>query len=497
MSTIIINLKLAAIYNISVNILKFFVRTAFINNLSLEYLGINSLFGNLLSLLSLAELGIGPAIVYSLYEPLALNDKSKTRAIMRLFKKAYIIIGLIILFLGLLMYPYLDLLLKEKPNIDDINLFYLVFLVNTAVSYFWSYQRNLLIADQKQYIVNIYQTVIQVGVAIAQIVAIYITQNYWWFVILMLSGTILENYLIANKAYKVYPYLHDEAEELNYNDKKQILQNIKAMIFHKVGGIISTSSSGIIISKLLGIVTLGIFNNYLLVIGAINTIAGKFYETITANIGNSIVLDSKEKSFERFNDIEFLTAFQASTFSICIYVLLNPFIVLWIGPDFTADKYVTICITVYFYLNYMRKAVLLFKDAAGLFWHDRYKPLLEAIFFLVFSIPCTIKLGLLGVFIGSILSQLFTCFWIEPYVLFRYGFGQSLKSYAINYFKYTLITILMIVLSNSIRDFLFSEISLIYIVLAGITIVAVNSVVWVITFRNMSLLQKTLNRYWI
>ena len=178
-------------------------------------------------------------------------------------------------------------------------------------------------------------------------------------------------------------------------------------------------------------------------------------------------------------------------------MLLNPFIVLWIGPDFTADKYVTICITVYFYLNYMRKSVLLFKDAAGLFWHDRYKPLLEAIFFLVFSIPCTIKLGLLGVFIGSILSLLFTCFWIEPYVLFRYGFGQSLKSYAIIYFKYTLITILMIVLSNSIRDFLFSEISLIYIVLAGITIVAVNSVVWVITFRNMSLLQKTLNRYWI
>lgn len=493
MSTIIINLKLAAVYNIVVNVLKFFVRTAFINNLSLEYLGINSLFSNILSLLSLAELGIGPAIVYSLYAPLALNDISKTRAIMRLFKKAYIIIGLIILFLGLLMYPYLDLLIKEKPNIDDINLFYLIFLVNTAISYFWSYQRNLLIADQKQYIVNIYQTVIQVAVAIAQIIAIYITHNYWWFVMLMLSGTILENYLIANEAYRVYPYLTEEAEELNFIDKKQILQNIKAMIFHKIGGILSTSSSGIIISKLLGIVTLGIFNNYLLVIGVINTIAGKFYETITASIGNSIVLDSKEKSFERFNDIELLTAFQASTFSICIYVLLNPFIVLWIGPSFTADKYVNICITVYFYLNYMRKAVLLFKDAAGLFWHDRYKPLFEALFFLLFSIPCTIKLGLLGVFIGHILSLISTCFWIEPYVLFRFAFSQSIKKYLKNYFKYTCLTIFMLVISNNLIQFLYSEMSLVRIVLAGITIVVLNSMAWIIAFRKVNILKQLLH----
>ena len=155
MNSILKNLKFSVLNYIVVNLLKFVVRIVFVRHLSIEYLGINGLFSNILAVLSLAELGVGPAIVYSLYKPLALGDKEVVKSIMKLFRRLYIRIGLVIGALGLCLYPFLDSFIKDKPNIADLNYFYLLFLLNTVVSYFWSYQRNLLIADKKLYFVLI------------------------------------------------------------------------------------------------------------------------------------------------------------------------------------------------------------------------------------------------------------------------------------------------------------------------------------------------------
>ena len=255
------NIKYSAINYIIINLLKFIVRIVFIRTLSIEYLGVNGLFTNVLAMLSLAELGIGPAIVYSLYKPLAYGDKNTVKAIMHLFKKVYVAIGGIILFLGLLLYLWLDSFIKDGQVVPDVHYFYLVFLLNTVVSYLWTYKRSLLIADQKQYVVNIYQAIVQILVAVLQIIFLLIFANYWCFIILMLLGTVLENLSIAHRADKEYPYLQERADKLDSSIKQQIVKNTKAMICHKIGGMVVFSSSNLVLSKFAGLAAVGLYSN--------------------------------------------------------------------------------------------------------------------------------------------------------------------------------------------------------------------------------------------
>ena len=470
MKNIALNLKFTLLNNIAVNLLKFIVRVIFIRTLTIEYLGINGLFSNILAMLSLAELGIGPAIVYSLYKPLATKNIETIKSLMHIYKKVYIIVGCVLLFVGIVLCPWLDVFIKDKPAIDDLHLFYLVFLLNTAVSYFWSYQRNLLIADQKQYIVNIYQTAIQLAVGILQIIALLLVANYWYYIGIMLLGTIAENLLISLKAYNEYPYLKDKTVPLDSIVKEEIIRNIKAMILHKVCGIIATSSSNLVISKFVGLIAVGIYSNYCLITLTLNTVAGKFYETITASIGNAMVVDSRELNLTRFYNIELLTALQASMLSVGMYVLFNSFIELWVGKEYVFDKSIVACMVFQFYLNYMRKAVLLFKEASGLFWQDRFKPLAEAVISLVFSVLLTIKFGVIGVVLGGIISTVLTCFWVEPYVLFKFGFKSSQNIYYKNYFIYSFITIILSVFLDYVYGVVFRKPTITSFISSGIII---------------------------
>lgn len=478
------NIKYSAINYILVNALKFIVRMVFIHTLPIEYLGINGLFTNVLAMLSLAELGIGPAIVYSLYKPLAINDRETVKSIMSVFRKVYITVGIIILCLGILLIPHLNWFIKSDSNIVDLKWFYFVFLFNTSISYLWSYQRNLLIADQKQYVVNLYQMAVQVIVAVLQIIILYLTSNYWYFIILMLIGTVSENLLINNKAYQEYNYLHEKSKPLNNDIKQQIIKNTKAMIAHKIGGMIVFSSSNIVLSKFVGLAAVGIYSNYYMVIVAVNTFASKFFESITASIGNLLVLESEEKKINAFRLTEFITALQASIIAVGLYILFNPFISLWIGKKYLFDELIVTCIAISFYLMYMRKAVLMFKDASGLFWYDRYKPLAEAIINLVVSIYLAIHYGIIGVIIGSIISTLCTCFWVEPYILFKYGIKYSLKSYFIDYFKFTVLTVVIADLTKYVYDSILVEITLVNFLMGIVGVVSVTITIWLIVFSS-------------
>lgn len=483
------NIKFSFINYVIVNVLKFIVRMAFVSTLKIEYLGINGLFSNILAILSLAELGVAPAIVYSMYKPLAVGDKETVKAIMKLFKKVYITIGMVIFAAGLFVYPWLDSFIKDKPDIPDLHYFYLVFLLNTAVSYFWSYQRNLLIADQKQYYVNIYQAAVQTIVGILQIIFLLIIPSYWCFVILMLLGTVLENVTISNKANKEYPYLKESANNLDEDIKGQIVRNTKAMLLHKVGGIAVLSSSNIILSKFVGLTALGLYSNYYMVIGAMNAFSSKFFEAITASIGNMMVMDSKEQQQRAFKIIELLTAFQTAFICVGLYTMFNNFIELWLGKTYMFDNITVLCIVIAFYLMYMRKAVLMYKDACGLFWNDRYKPIAESIINLVASIYLAIHYGTIGVVCGGIISTLATCFWVEPYVLFRYGLKLKLKDYFIDYFKFTVTTLLCAVVSKWAYGYLFTKVNVINFVAGMILCVVITTAIWLVFFWNREEMQ--------
>ena len=478
------NIKYSLLNYIVVNGFKFLTRIVFIKTLPIEYLGITGLFSNIFVMLSLAELGVGPAMVYALYKPLAYDDKETVNSIMLLFKKLYLTIGVIILILGLLLYPFLDLLIKENTQIEYLNYYYLIFLFNTAVSYLWSYKRSLLIADQKQYIVNNYQAIVQMTVSILQIIGLYLEFGYFSYIILVCAGTIIENFFISRKANIDYSFFYVKGNKIDKHIKNELVNNIKALIGHKIGMVVSFSIGSIIISKYVGLTATGIYSNYFMVLNIITVFVNKIFEAITASIGNLIIINSREEQIKAFKITEFITAFQASIIFTGLYTLLNPFITLWIGKQYLFDDTVVLALAFNFYLLYMRKCVLTFRDAAGLYWQDRYKPVAEAFVNLTVSIYCTIRYGVIGVALGGIAGSLLVGLWVEAYILFKNSINIKLKAYFKDLFEYLVTTFFAAFVSKLIYKMLVIEATIFNFVVWTILVLIITYVVWRIKFYS-------------
>ncbi len=417
-------------------------RMFFVHTLSAEYLGLNGFFTNILSILSLAELGIGSSIVYSMYKPLAENDESKLIILMDLYKKAYITIGVIIAVLGFSLTPFLDFFIKDLPNIPHIRLIYFMFIGNSSLSYFFSYKRSLIITDQKRYIATFYRYSFFFLLNIFQIIELLIFHSYILFLLLQIVSTILENVYVSKKADELYPFLKNEVTgKLDKAEKDVIVRNVVAMLFHKIGSTIVKGTDNLLISKFIGIIEVGLYSNYQLVINALNSIFGLAFQSIIASIGNLGASETKEKGKYIFECINLVTFWIYAFSSICLINLINPFIKLWLGQEYVFSMKLVLVIVINFFLTGMRKSVLTFRDALGLFWYDRYKPLFESGINLVASIILVRKIGIVGIFIGTIISTLATCFWIEPFVLFKYGFKSTVKSY---FKKYGIFVIIML-----------------------------------------------------
>ena len=436
------NIKYAVIGQAVALFISFIARMVFVKTLGSEYLGINGLFTNILSILSFAELGVGAAIVYSLYKPLAEKNVPKVKALMKLYKWAYITIGSIIALIGMTITPFLSLIIKDMPDIPHIDLIYLMFVANSAISYFFIYKRSLIIADQKRYIATFYRYGFFVVLNIFQIIVLLVTKNYIIFLILQILFTIVENLAISRKADSIYPFIREKTTEpLDAETKHTIGKNIRAMMGHKFGGIVVNGTDSLLISKLFGVIAVGLYSNYLLILSALNTIIAMAFQAVTASIGNLGATETEEKSLNIFKCLDLIGFWIYGLVSICLLNLLNPFIEIWIGEQYLFPSYIVLIIIINFYLTGMR-SVLTFRDALGLFWHDRYKPFFESVIKIIVSILLARELGIAGVFIGTIISTLTTCFWIEPYILFKYGLKSSIVPYLKRYFINSLILLL-------------------------------------------------------
>lgn len=426
--------------------ISFIARIVFIQQLGEHYLGVNSLYTNIVGLLSLAELGVGTAINYSLYKPLAENDIVKIKGLMAIYRKLYYVIGLIILCLGIVLLPLLDLFMKssETSSIPYRHLVFFLFVLNSAVSYFFSFKRALIISDQKRYIATIYRYLFFILMNIGQVAILLITKNFILFLLVALLSTIIENILISMKADSLYPYLKEKdispiAKEDVYNIKK----NTIALLYHKLGSSIVNSTDNILIAQLIGIASVGIYSNYQLIINAFNIVIAQFFMALTASIGNLGATEDSLKSQRVFYNIFFLNFCIAGLITGGIFATIDILIEIWFGKNFVVDKSVLLSIVINFYIYQIRRTVMTYRDAYGLFWQDRYKALVESILNIILSIYLGLKLGVTGIILGTILSTCFTSLWIEPYILFKYGFKTSSLSYFKKLVQYSVTTFLI------------------------------------------------------
>jgi len=280
------NMYVSLIFHSLNIVLTFVCRTVFIKLLATEYLGLSGLFTNILSVLSLSELGIGNAIIINLYKPLAEKNENAICKYMNFYCRAYRVIGCFILLFGLVSMPFLEHMVKTSVEIPNIELIYFLFVTNSAVSYFCAYKRTILTADQKEYINTVNRNVFLIIQNIFQIIVLILTNSYVLYVCVMVLCTILSNIRIMSIANKKYPYLNTNKTKLNSDEIKELIKSLKAILYHKAGNTILNSTDNIIISVILGVYWVGLYSNYSMIIGVVTTFALIVFSACSASIGN-------------------------------------------------------------------------------------------------------------------------------------------------------------------------------------------------------------------
>lgn len=426
-------------------IISFVARIVFLHCLNEEYLGLNGLFSNILTIFSLIELGVGPAMNFALYKPLAEHDTERVKSLMALYRKAYILIGCTIAVIGLAFTPYYTLVMDQVPDIPNLTLIYWLFAANTVISYFFSYKRALIICDEKRYIATIYRYGFYFLLNVAQIAALIMTRDYILFLVLQVLFTFAENVGVSLTADKMYPYLREkQAEPLPKETVKDIKKNIGAMVFHKIGSMVVMSTDNLILSRYVGLTAVGMYANYYMITDALNKIIAQVFNSVIASVGN---LNASEPGNDRvrlektFDRVFFLTAWIYGFCACCLWELLDPFISLWLGDSLTFDKFTVLIIVINFYLTGMRNAVITFRSATGAFYFDRYRPLAESAINIVASIILAKRMGTAGVFWGTFISTVTTCIWVEPYVLYKHVFHKKAGHYAVAFLTYTAVAV--------------------------------------------------------
>lgn len=479
------NMGTGLIVYIATIILQFINRIFFLRYLSIDYLGINGLFSNILSMLNIAELGIAGAMVYALYKPLTEKNTEEIKSIMFLYKKLYQIVGSIVFLLGFILTSFLNFFINvnEVGEIRHLKVYFLIYVIDAGISYFLSYKRSIIICNQEYYLINGTNFLKVLLTNLFQIVILVLTRNYFIYLLVKVIFTFGENVLIGIIANKQYPFLKEKAKLPNKEFMINIKKNILAMSMHKIGTIVVFGTDNIIISKLVSLTATGLYSNYTMIGNAAASILSQFFTAITASVGNLIIEKKdydREYIYNMFKNIYFINFCLYYVFSIGIYICLEDFISIWIGKSYLLPK----GILLYFVLNFfslgMRKTVLVFKDADGLFWKDRYKPIAEALSNIIFSIPLTILWGIAGTLIGTILTNIFIAGLIEAYVTYKYLFNKNVSKYLLLQAKYYLILLISLIPIN----YMCSQISLniVFSLLLKIILVIFASVVLVVTF---------------
>lgn len=471
---------------LSNTILSFVVRTVFIKVLGEQYLGVNGLFTNILQVISLAELGIGTAINYALYDPLAKEDYKKVSIIMNFYKRVYETIGAIILIAGLILIPFLGTLMKDN-QVPNTIIIYLLYLFNTVGQYFISYKETLITADQRYYKLTKIIFTSNVLIYVFQILVLLIFKSFIIYLLVQIFITLIQrllcNKLITNSYNDVVDFRC--SEKISRDELSKITTNVKAMFFHKIGYNIVQGTDNIIISAFINVATVGIYSNYLSLTTMVNTLLYSIFTSVTSSFGNLAILENKNKQENVFNILNFLAFIVFGFATLCFAILLEPFVTLWVGEKYVLPMQIVLVICINFYINGIKAPLDTVKEALGIYKQDQYIPLCQAALNIVFSILLVNRFGLIGVVLGTTISSLAMPFWNRPYIVYKYAFNKS----CVTYFKDAIKKICLICIAYIIVYFIISKIkinNLIIVIAARLLICIFVFAILVIVFYGKS-----------
>lgn len=437
------NIYISILTQIVMVFLGFISRRIFITNLGSEYLGVNGLLINILSMASLVEAGIGASITYSLYKPLAENDTIKIISLVQLYKKVYRVLAVVICMICLGIFPFLNVLITKSTDIPHLKLVYVIFVINNVIIYFNAHKWALINADQKAFVLGKNNLLFSILTTVGKIIIIKATSNYILFLLIELIITILQNIYNGRVVNNRYPYiLSKEKYSVDIDTKYKIRKNVKALFMHKIGSYVVFGTDNILITAFVGLRSVGLYSNYTLIIDQLKGLLNPVLNGISESVGNLLVTEDDKKIERVFNQVYLVNFWIYSFSSIFLYNLLEPFIDSFFGKNLLLDKFTFLMILTNFYVTGMRESIYIFKTKGGIFNEDKFIPILEALVNLSVSIIMLKLIGLAGVFIGTIISTLLLPFWIQAKLVYNNILNKSVFEYLRKYVLYILIMII-------------------------------------------------------
>lgn len=423
------NIAFGSLNRIISIVLPFIARTVILYIMGTQYLGLSSLFSSILSFLSLTELGVGAAMVYSMYKPIAENDHATICALLNLYKKLYRMIGTVILALGLSLMPFLKLLVPEElPPDISLYLLYFIYLINAVLSYWlFAYKNALVQAYQRDDINSKIAAIITPASYAVMLVSLFLTKNYYAYVIWLPVFTVLTNILRLIFVNRNFPGL-EPAGEISRELKQSIFKKTAALIGTKLNTVVLNAADNLVMSAYLGLTAIAIYGNYHYIMSSIIGFLGIVYSSMTAGLGNSMQTDSLDTNYRNFEKFSFINSWMVGWCTVCLVCLYQPFMQLWVGEELMFPFYVVLEMGLYFYVYQIRKIPVVYKDAAGIWWEDRFRPYICMLVNVVLNIVLVQVIGVSGIILSTVFSLFISIPW-ENYTIFRYVFHRSSKSY--------------------------------------------------------------------
>lgn len=442
----LLNVSISIIFKILLLVLTLLTRRILINTIGNDANGINSLYTSLIGFLGIAELGVGSAITFCMYKPIAESDNEKISSLYNLFVKVYRIIGIIILVVGLLITPVIPYLAKDYSA--DFNLYssFILMLVSIAINYVFSAKTSLINAYKNNYVTTTISSVGQIIMNISQILVLYLFKSFDLYMICRIFSIVFQwifTNIYFNKHHKM---LIDRKAKLSTESKKGVSNNIRAMFMHKIGGLLVDTSDSLIISAFISVAVLGKYSNYTIIMTSMTSVLVLFFTPLTSIIGHLCAEGNIEKEERYFNFFYYFNFIIGCIFFLGYYSTIDNLVTIFFGDNLELTKDVSFVITLNYFIKFLRNASELFKDATGCFYYDRFKPLFEGVTNVILSITLVHFIGVTGVIVATIITTLLINNIVEPYVLFHHAFNKSPIKYYIKNYSLTVIFLVSLII---------------------------------------------------
>lgn len=476
-----INVSVSLAFKVITMAMALVVKAALVDACGNEVNGLNALYLSIIGFLSVAELGIGSAITFCMYKPIVEGKTETVAALYQLFRKLYLLIGTIIFVCGLAVMPLLPLLARDYSEINqNIYVTFLLMLVSVTITYVYSSKTSLINAYKNNYITT---SISQGGIVlqyVLQIVVLHITQSFVGYLICRILAVVIQWGITEIVARKKHADVLYTKAILDAENRRIVKKNIKALFMHKIGYVLVNTVDSVVISAFVGIVSLGEYSNYTIILSSMTGILTQIFGSLTSVIGHLCVEEDKETSRRYCESFHLLNFMIGTVFFLGYYAVIDSFIALLFGVDLIVAKSVSFVITLNGFVQFMRRSTLTFKDATGIFYQDRWKPLFEGIMNIILSIVFVRFIGVTGVIIATIITNLLICHVVEPYILYKHAFSSSPKSFFLtNYGMILLFAVALVALNYCLQTVANKWIELLLngFVSVGVSLVACGGVV--------------------